>query len=290
MQQAGSMTFEDVVGIYMSSVAHRSKQRDFYSLQRLQPHFGGMLIANLKRADVRAYVQRRVVDGVKPATVNRELKLLSAAINHVRIEHDRAELPNPAQRLGIGESEGRVRWITNVEASALCEAAERHARRPHLVVFIRLALNTGCRKSELIKLEWARVSFERRLLMLGVEHTKSARRRSVPLNDAAIEALREMLAWRNRHASGSPWVFARDAERRITTFQKGFAAACQRAGIVDFRIHDMRHTCASWLVMAGTPLQTVRDLLGHSSVTVTERYAHLAPEQLHGAVQRLLPF
>ena len=284
------MTFEDVIGIYMASVVHRSAQRDHYSLQRLQPHFGGMLIANLKRADVRAYVQRRTVDGVKPATVNRELKLLSAAINYVRIEHDRADLPNPAQRLGISEGEGRVRWITNGEASALCEAAERHARRPHLTVFIRLALNTGCRKSELIKLEWSRVSFERRLLSLGAEHTKSGKRRSVPLNDAALDALREIQAWRNVHAPGSPWVFATKGQRRITTFQKGFSAAVGRAGIVNFRIHDMRHTCASWLVMAGTPLTVVRDLLGHSSVTVTERYAHLAPEQLHGAVQRLLPF
>lgn len=284
------MTFEDVIGIYMSSVAHRSRQRDFYSLQRLQPHFGGMPITDLKRAHVRAYVQRRTVDGVKASTVNRELKLLSAAINYVRIEHDRPELPNPAQRLGISEGEGRVRWITLGEASALCDAAERHARRPHLVAFIRLALNTGCRKSELINLEWDRVSFDRRFFLLGAEHTKSARRRSVPLNDAALQALRELQAWRNTHARGNPWVFATKGGKRITTFQKGFAAACQRAGIVDFRIHDMRHTCASWLVMAGTPLTTVRDLLGHSSVTVTERYAHLAPEQLHVAVQRLLPF
>ena len=284
------MTFEDVIGIYMSSVAHRSRQRDFYSLQRLQPHFGGMSIVDLKRTHVRAYVERRTVDGVKASTVNRELKLLSAAINYVRIEHDRPELPNPAQRLGIGEGEGRVRWITNAEASALCEAAERYARRPHLPVFIRLALNTGCRKSELTKLEWTRVSFERRVLSLGSEHTKSARRRSVPLNDAALDALREIQAWRNRYAAGNPWVFSTKTGGRITTFQKGFAAAVERAGIVDFRIHDMRHTCASWLVMAGTPLQVVRDLLGHSSVTVTERYAHLAPEQLHGAVQRILHF
>ncbi|MHA6847155.1 tyrosine-type recombinase/integrase [Ralstonia syzygii] len=284
------MTFEEVIGIYMSSVSHRSKQRDYHSLQRLQPHFGGMLMAELKRSDVRAYVAERVRAGVKPATVNRELKLLSAAINYVRIEHDRPDLANPAQRLGIGESEGRIRWISTQEATALCEAAERHARRPHLAVFIRLALNSGCRKSELIKLEWTRVSLERRLLTLHAEHTKSARRRSVPLNDAAVNALRELLAWRNVHAPGNPWVFATQEGKRITTFQKGFAAACSRAGIVDFRIHDMRHTCASWLVMAGTPLQTVRDLLGHSSVTVTERYAHLAPEQLHGAVQRILPF
>lgn len=287
---AGSMTFEDVIGMYMSSVSHRSGQRDRYSLQRLQPHFGGMRIADLKRADVRAYVTLRMVDGVKPSTVNRELKLLSAAINYVRLEHDRSDLANPAERLGIGEGEGRVRWITDGEASALCEAAGRHARRPHLAIFIRLAINTGCRKSELIKLEWSRVSLDRRLLMLGAQHTKSGRRRTVPLNDAALEALRELQAWRNRHAPGNPWVFATKAGERITTFQKGFAAACRRAGIVDFRIHDMRHTCASWLVMAGTPLEVVRDLLGHSSVTVTERYAHLAPEQLRGAVQRLLPF
>jgi integrase len=69
--------------------------------------------------------------------------------------------------------------------------------------------------------------------------------------------------------------------------KRGFAGACRRARITNFRQHDLRHTCASWLVMAGVPLPEVRDLLGHSSIKVTERYAHLAPENLRRAIDSL---
>ncbi|WP_232457879.1 site-specific integrase [Burkholderia ubonensis] len=82
-------------------------------------------------------------------------------------------------------------------------------------------------------------------------------------------------------------LFAVASGDRITTIQKGFRAACARAGIDDFRVHDLRHTFASWLVMAGVSLYVVKDLLGHSSITVTERYAHLAPHMGREAVRTL---
>ncbi|NIF80972.1 site-specific integrase [Paraburkholderia sp. Cy-641] len=110
----------------------------------------------------------------------------------------------------------------------------------------------------------------------------------IPLNDAALSALRDQQRWVADHCPGSPWVFGAKSGARITTLQKGFEAACKRSGIDDFRIHDLRHTFASWLVMDGVSLYVVRDLLGHSSVTVTERYAHLSPDQGRVAVQRLM--
>ena len=75
--------------------------------------------------------------------------------------------------------------------------------------------------------------------------------------------------------------------RRIGDVKRGFTTACRRAGITDFQIHDLRHTCAAWLVSAGAPLTEVRDLLGHSTVKMTERYAHLAPENVRAAVTLL---
>ncbi|MFJ1251718.1 tyrosine-type recombinase/integrase [Cupriavidus sp. CuC1] len=284
------MIFEEAVGIYLAGSSHRSKQRDHYSLQRLLPHFGGRLVTELRRADVRSYIALRQAEGVKGSTIGRELRFFSAALNFVRLEHDRPDIGNPVQRLGLEVSEGRVRWITQDQASRLVEASEMYARRPHLACFIRLALNTGARKSELLKLTWSRVDRERRFFLLESEHTKSAKRRTVPLNDAALDALSVLRGWGRLNAPGNPWVFGHGGGRRITTFQTGFEGACERAGIDDYRIHDMRHTCASWLVMAGVPLMVVKDLLGHSSVTVTERYAHLAPDQIQSAVQRLLPF
>ncbi|AJX88792.1 phage integrase family protein [Burkholderia pseudomallei] len=284
------MIFEDVIGIYLSSKNHRSKQRDLYSLKHLQPHFGGLSLIDLKRADIRRYVARRQAEGVTEATVKRELKLFSAAINFVRLEHDRPELANPVQSLGLTAGEPRVRWISVTEASALLLAAGQSARRPHLVNFLRLALNTGCRKNELLRLEWSRVDFERASFRLDAVHNKSGRRRVVPLNEPALSALREQRSWTDAHCPEARWVFAASSGARVVTLQKGFRSACMRAGIDDFRIHDLRHTFASWLVMRGIPLFVVRDLLGHSSVLVTERYAHLSPDQGREAVQTLLRF
>jgi integrase len=282
------MVFEDVVGIYLAAKDHRSKQRDLYSLKRLQPHFGGCSMLDLKRADIRRYVVARRADGVQESTVKRELKLFSAAINFVRLEHDRPELVNPVESLGLSGGEPRVRWISKAQAGSLIASAGAFARRPHLENFIRLALYTGCRKNELLKLEWSRVDFERKCFSLEAQHTKSARRRLIPLNAPALTALRDQQSWVSCHCPGSPWVFALETGVRITTLQKGFEAACKRSAIDDFRIHDLRHTFASWLVMEGVSLYVVRDLLGHSSVTVTERYAHLSPDQGRIAVQRLM--
>lgn len=283
------MTFEEIVGIYLAAKSHRSKQRDLYSLKRLQPYFGGQVLAHLKRADVRRYVLDRQAQGVVESTIQRELRFFSAAINFVRIEHDRPDLPNPVVRLGLDASDSRVRWITRKEADALIAAAGVFARRPHLPNFIKLALHSGCRKNELLKLEWSRVDLERRVLQLEPENTKNRKRRVVPLNDEAAETLLGQREWVRCYAPKARWVFAVASGERLTTIQKGFRAACERAGIDDFRIHDLRHTFASWLVMAGVSLYTVKDLLGHSSITVTERYAHLAPHVGRSAVQLLLP-
>jgi integrase len=82
-------------------------------------------------------------------------------------------------------------------------------------------------------------------------------------------------------------VFGHPDGRRITDIKKSFTTACRRAGIEDFRVHDLRHTFASWLVMEGAPLTEVRDLLGHTTVRMTERYAHLAPDNHRSAIERL---
>lgn len=222
------------------------------------------------------------------STLQRELRFFSSAINFVRIEHDRPDLPNPVVRLGLGVSASRVRWISRQEAEGLISAASTFARRPHLPNFVKLALHTGCRKNELLKLEWSRVDFERRVLQLEPENTKNRKRRVVPLNDEAAETLLAQREWVRCYAPNARGVFAVASGDRLATIQKGFRAACERAGIDNFRIHDLRHTFASWLVMAGVPLYTVKDLLGHSSITVTERYAHLAPHVGRSAVQLLL--
>lgn len=285
------MTFDDVVSAYLAARSHQNKssERDNYSLRHLHPHFSGKPIRDLKRAHIRNYVAYRLSSGVKSATIRRELRLFCAAINFARLEYDLHELPNPVSRIGVEDSEPRVRWITREDAARLVRESRVGAVRPHLSLFIRLALNTGCRRGELLKLEWSRVDLQRRMFLLEGRHTKQRRRRVVPLNDDALRALREMAEWQAENVPGSPWVFGWE-RGCITTFKTSWSAALKRAQITNFRIHDLRHTFASWLVMQGESIYVVKELLGHSSITQTEIYAHLAPDQAAAAVQRLLPF
>ncbi|MDR0736135.1 MAG: site-specific integrase, partial [Zoogloeaceae bacterium] len=162
------------------------------------------------------------------------------------------------------------------------------SRRPHLPAFIRLALNTGCRRGELLGLEWDRVDFQHHKILLEAWHTKTRKRRVVPLNADAAGALLRLRAWQGAHCLSSSWVFGYDEDKHIKSFKTSWATALRRSGIENFRIHDLRHTFASWLVMQGVSIYVVRDLLGHASVTQTEIYAHLAPSQAVDAV-RLLP-
>jgi integrase len=197
LQSGAWMIFEDVIGAYLSAKQSErggDAERDRYSYAKLKPWFSGRSISDLKRADIRIYIMHRQSEGVKLSTVRRELRLFCAAINFVKVEFDLNSLPNPVSKLGLAEGESRVRWITRNEASTLIAEAEK-SRRPHLPIFIRLALNTGCRRGELLKLEWGRVDFVNGIILLEARHTKSKKRRSIPLNDNAIQSFERMRSW-----------------------------------------------------------------------------------------------
>ncbi|GAB2723092.1 tyrosine-type recombinase/integrase [Halomonas garicola] len=283
-----SRTFDELMLAYLDELDNmgRATERHTWSLKKLYPVFTGCDLQQLTARDIRDYIVGRRKEGVSAGTINREIGLMSAALNHARKEWD-WEVPNPCEKRRLKEPEGRIRWITRKEAGRLLAAA-RDPERPHyLEPFIALALNTGCRRGELLGLEWERVDLKAQLIHLEAEHTKAKRRRSVPMNNAARQAMLSLLQFRMRYCADTPWVFCNQNGQRIADIKKTWATVCRKAGIQDFRVHDMRHTCAAWLVTSGVPLAEVRDLLGHSSITMTERYAHLAPENIRSAVARL---
>ncbi len=285
--EAPPRAFEELMLAYLKAHhAKRSARHDRFRTKNLLRFFGGQVVNDLRPADVRGFMAARRQEGASPATVNRELALLSGAINWANRELD-WDLPNIAAGRRLKEAEGRLRWLTRAEAESLLRAAEREPKASHLPDFIRLALHTGCRAGELLGLEWRRVSLQEGLILLEADHTKAGKRRSVPLNNVARGAIVSRARFRAQHCPGSRWVFAREDGARIQSVRRSFMTACRRAGIEDLRIHDLRHTCAAWLVSAGVPLTEVRDLLGHSTVIMTERYAHLAPENVRAAVSRL---
>ncbi len=260
-------------------------RRDKDGIRHLRGYFSGRELAGIKAADVRGYVEHRRTARVCNATINRELSVFSAAINYARREWE-WEISNPVSGRKLKEPEGRLRWLTRAEAERLICASQHEPLASHLPEFIRLALHTGMRKGELLGLEWRRVDLQTALVHLEPGNTKTGKRRSVPLNKVAMAAMNRM-RFRSQHTPASPWVFAHRNGQRIQDVKKAFTSACQRAGITDFRIHDLRHTCAAWLVSAGVSLAEVRDLLGHTTVKMTERYAHLAPENVRVAVSVL---
>ncbi|WP_238474300.1 site-specific integrase [Pseudomonas cavernicola] len=233
------------------------------------------------RLQTKRHAGRRIGSDDQP-----ELAALSAAINWCNVEYEWA-LPNPVKGRTMREPEGRVRWLTRAEVESLCRVASKQRNGALLVDFIHLAVNTGCRKEEMLGLEWRRVDLVNRLIYLEGQHTKAGKRRSIPLNDGAMDALKGRMAYRAEACPGSPWVFARATGDRVASIRQGFVSACKSAHIDDLVIHDLRHTCAAHLISAGVALAEVRDLLGHSTIMMTERYAHLAPARVRAAVRVL---
>ena len=148
----------------------------------------------------------------------------------------------------------------------------------HLTPAVLLSVNTGLRRGELLKLRWTSIDFDGRLLTVEGGNAKSRQTRHVPLNDEAVSLLK---SWREQ-ATGASRVF-----EVSTGFKTAWSHVLKRAQITGFRWHDLRHHFASRLVQHGVPLNTVRDLLGHSSVAMSLRYAHLAPDQRREAVAKL---
>lgn len=282
------VTFEEVMVAFLQATAtvKRSHRDDKLHTRQWKTSLEGWDMRTLTPRDIRAHVNRRLEDGVSNATINRELSLLSTAINFYNKEQLET-LPNPTKGRKLREPEARIRWISYEEADRLIEAAGDAYRAPHLADFIALALHTGCRSGELLGLEWSRVDMPRRLIHLEGIHTKAGKRRSVPVNNEAYRALLSRANFRATHCPDSLWVFASEKGQRIQSVKKSFGTTCGKVGIEDFRIHDLRHTCAAWLVSAGVALPEVRDLLGHSTITMTEKYAHLSPDNVRRAVSVL---
>lgn len=256
-----------------------------YQVKRLKEWFAGSIINKTSGQDVKAYCRQRQEAGVANSTINRELAALSSAINYCNREFD-WQLPNPVKGRLLKEPPGRERYLSRAEVACLIQHARQRRHGELLADFIEIAVNTGCRRGELYNLEWNRVDLTRgrESISLRAEHTKSGKPRTVPLNEPAVMAIKRRANWRSENAPGSPWVFARASGKRIGCIRNGFAKACEAAGIHDFRMHDLRHTAASWLVSDGVPLEVVKDLLGHSTIVMTQRYAHLAPHRVREAV------
>jgi integrase len=206
-----------------------------------------------------------------PAAVNRPLALLRHLL---RLAHEEWGVLDSLPTIRTEkESRGRMKWLTPEEAVKLLEACRKSGNKV-LVDLMEFALFTGVRRGEALALTWDRVDRARGVVSLDV--TKNGEPREVKLNSTADAVLA-----RRWTPDATGYVFG---SRKWNSFRSAWEAALSASGIQGFRFHDLRHTFASWLVQRGRPLKEVQDALGHLSVTMTNRYAHLAPENLRAAV------
>ena len=170
----------------------------------------------------------------------------------------------------------RLRYLSDDEIERLINPCSKELR-PIVIT----ALNTGMRKSEILHLTWDRVDLKNRLILL--DKTKNGERREVPINNTLFQTLSGL----TRHLKCGYIFYNPDTLKPYYDLKKSFGKALKKAHILDFRFHDLRHTFASRLVMKGVDLTTVKELLGHKSITMTLRYSHLASAHIQNAVKAL---
>jgi integrase len=183
----------------------------------------------------------------------------------------------------LEENNCRLRFLSKTECQALIKACDAHLRP-----IVICALNTGMRKGEILGLKWDDVDLVHGFILLQI--TKNGERREPPINHTLMAILQDLFRGTGERPRriDIPYVFYDTrTDGRYNNIQKSFNTAMKRAGIKDFRFHDLRHTFASHLVMAGVDITTVKDLLGHKTLTMTLRYAHLAPSHKAKAVDVL---
>lgn len=176
----------------------------------------------------------------------------------------------------------RIRWLTHDEARQLIDCLPLH-----LKPVVTFALATGLRRSNILDLEWSQVDMQRKMAWIHPENAKGGKAIGVALNDTACGVLRGQIGKHNR------WVFVHEISttkpngekmpeiRKLRVDgNKAWNAALKRAGIENFRFHDLRHTWASWLVQSGVPLSALQEMGGWESIEMVRRYAHLSPNHL----------
>jgi len=245
--------------------------RDLSLMRQLNREFETKAIQEITTWQIEKFKTRRKEE-VKPASVNRELALIKHMFTKA-VEWDRVkESPVKKVKLLKGEVK-RMRFLVPDEIQRLLSNCA-----DHLKPIVTVALHTGMRKGELLGLQWDQVDFKQGIITLL--DTKNHERRDIPMNETVKAILKAM-------ERRGPYIFCNGDGEIFGTVRKSFETALRKSGIKDFRFHDLRHTFASNLVMEGVDIMTVKELMGHKTLNMTLRYAHLAPNHKTKAVNIL---
>ena len=245
-------------------------------LQKLMHYFGKQtLLHDISSEDV-----PRMVTNLRKkranATINRVLstarKLWGMADEQWSIQIKAI----PWKRLMLQEPQARTRWITNEEAEELIECSASH-----LQPVIRFALLTGLRLGNITSLDWRQVHWGKECIEFRTKSSKPGRKHHIiPI----VQPIKELLLGQNPQLQGAVFTYK---GQPIKQFRRSFRTACERAGLEDFRFHDLRHTAATWMRKNGVPIDVVQEVLGHEDIATTKKYAHVDMEDKRQALNAL---
>lgn len=261
-------TWDDAVERWLLEQSHKASIHSDRSIIRwLTRHLAGIPLVEINRSVVDAIHHKKIATGVQNGTVNRTLALLRAIL--LRANHDWEWIDaSPKVRL-LPEPNRRIRYLTRQQAIRLLGELPEH-----LSDMAAFALATGLRKSNVTDLEWSQVDLSKSLAWIHPDQAKARRAIAVPLNG---DALRVLAKRKNMHAK---FVFTYKGQHIGKVSTAAWYKALKRAGISDFRWHDLRHTWASWHVQNGTPLYVVQELGGWESYEMVRKYAHFSASHL----------
>ncbi|MFC1488570.1 tyrosine-type recombinase/integrase [Thermodesulfobacteriota bacterium] len=299
-------TLNELIDKYTENYKHQSGYqtgKKFY-ITNFRKHFGvNTLLASIKYLDLETYrnhLRQKPVKNGKygpvrtDASVNREMSCLHHIFSKA-VEWEMVE-QNPFDRgksLKLKENNKRMRFLTDTEIRKLLDECPKHLRD-----IVECALNTGMRRGEIFNLRWSQI----RNGFIYLDKTKTNDARQVPINND-LQALFNRLKKNRKLPKVYAFPYSGKTEKREQNFssqpvftykgrqmkdvRNGFNSAVERAGIQDFTFHDLRHTFASQVLLKGGTLKDIQELLGHKTMTMTLRYAHLTQEHKRKAVNLL---
>lgn len=223
--------------------------------------------AKLQINDLTPSLIAHALAGQKPGSYNRYVNLILGILNLSRRKGLITSVPHIERK---PEPKGRVRWLTAQEWTSL-----KRYLPAYLEQMARFTLATGLRENNVLRLEWSQVDMKRKVAWIHPDQAKAREPIGVPLNEEAMGVLKD------RSGLDQQWVFAQKNGRPLyKASNRAWYAALKSAGLAGFRWHDLRHTWASWHMMHGTRLEELQQLGGWKTLSMVQRYAHLAPEHL----------
>lgn len=268
-------TWNDAVVRWLKESPHKATiETDKIHLRWLDRFLGGKDLDFISRAVIDRITDAKQREGVSNATVNRTLEVLRAILR--KCVNDWEWLDRAPRVRMLKEPTRRIRFLSREEARRLLAELPEH-----LADMAAFSLATGLRRGNVTGLQWSQVDLVRRQAWIHPDQAKARKAIAVPLNAEAVAVIRRQIGKHPTH------VFSFRGKPITQVSTKAWYEAQQRAGITDFRWHDLRHTWASWHVQGGTPLYALQELGGWESPEMVRRYAHLSVEHLAPYADRL---